>query len=99
MPNENREKLFTAYHLIGTKWTIHILFVLSQGPRKFSELARGIPLISEMALTRRLQDLQQNGLVQKTCFADRKPIFYELTPRGAALANFIPFLVEWALLH
>lgn len=35
---QDTEKLFTAYRIIGTKWTIYILCTLSQGPKKFSEI-------------------------------------------------------------
>ncbi|WP_342552189.1 helix-turn-helix domain-containing protein [Paenibacillus sp. FSL R7-0652] len=99
MPHEETEKHFTAYRIIGTKWTIHILFTLYKGPKKFSELARSIPLISEMVLTRRLKDLQQDGLVRKISCTEQRRIFYELTPKGAALASFIPCLIEWTRLH
>ncbi|KAA8746557.1 helix-turn-helix transcriptional regulator [Paenibacillus sp. UASWS1643] len=52
---EDPNKIFTAYRIIGTKWTIHILCALSQGPKRFGEIFDSIPSISEMILSRRLR--------------------------------------------
>ncbi|MGG4141797.1 winged helix-turn-helix transcriptional regulator [Paenibacillus algorifonticola] len=43
MFTEDPNKIFTAYRIIGTKWTIHILCTLSQGPKKFGEIFESIP--------------------------------------------------------
>jgi DNA-binding HxlR family transcriptional regulator len=92
---EDSNKLFTAYRIIGTKWTIHILCVLSQGPKRFGEIFESIPSISEMILARRLKGLQHDHLVKKTIRTHPAQIMYELTPKGAALATFIPCLMDW----
>ncbi|WP_445669404.1 winged helix-turn-helix transcriptional regulator [Paenibacillus sp. FSL R7-0198] len=92
---EDPNKLFTAYRIIGTKWTIHILCALSQGPKRFSEIFESIPSISEMILSRRLKGLQHDHLVKRTILTRPTQIIYELTPKGAALAAFIPCLMDW----
>ncbi|WP_222125281.1 winged helix-turn-helix transcriptional regulator [Paenibacillus xylanexedens] len=92
---EDPNKIFTAYRIIGTKWTIHILCILSQGPKKFGEISDSIPSISEMILSRRLKDLQHDHLVKRTILRRPTQIIYELTPKGAALATFIPCLMDW----
>ncbi|KQO04668.1 winged helix-turn-helix transcriptional regulator [Paenibacillus sp. Leaf72] len=66
MFTEDPNKIFTAYRIIGTKWTIHILCTLSQGPKKFGEIFESIPSISEMILSRRLKGLQHDNLVKRT---------------------------------
>ncbi|QOS79483.1 helix-turn-helix transcriptional regulator [Paenibacillus sp. JNUCC31] len=95
MFTEDTERLFTAYRIIGTKWTIHILCILSQGPKKFGEISESIPSLSEMILSRRLKDLQHDNLVKRTILTRPAQIIYELTPKGAALATFIPCLMDW----
>ncbi|MGC5772091.1 winged helix-turn-helix transcriptional regulator [Paenibacillus pabuli] len=89
------EKLFTAYRIIGTKWTIHILCTLSQGPMKFSDIYVNVPSISEAILSKRLKELQSDHLVKRICLTHPSKIMYELTPKGAALAAFIPSLMDW----
>ncbi|WP_405113452.1 winged helix-turn-helix transcriptional regulator [Paenibacillus sp. FSL K6-1217] len=93
---EDKEKLLIAYDIIGSKWTIHILFTLSYGPKKFSEMNRSIPSISQRILSRRLKDLQHHNLVKKTSLKCPPQTFYELTPKGVALATFIPCLMDWS---
>ncbi|MFS0856183.1 MULTISPECIES: winged helix-turn-helix transcriptional regulator [Paenibacillus] len=95
MLTSDTEKLFTAYRIIGTKWTIHILCTLSQGPKKFSEIYENVPSISEAILSKRLKDLQNDQLVKRKALTHPIQIMYELTPKGAALAAFIPCLMEW----
>ncbi|WP_405156819.1 winged helix-turn-helix transcriptional regulator [Paenibacillus sp. FSL K6-0108] len=95
MLTPDTEKLLTAYRIIGTKWTIHILCALSQGPKKFSEIYENVPAISEAILSKRLKDLQKEDLVKRTALTHPLLIMYELTPKGAALAAFIPCLMEW----
>jgi DNA-binding HxlR family transcriptional regulator len=95
MLTSGTEKLFTAYRIIGTKWTIHILCTLSQGPKKFSEIYGCVPSISEAILSKRLKDLQNDNLVNRTGLTHSIQNMYELTPKGAALAAFIPCLMEW----
>lgn len=60
----------TIYRIIGTKWTIHIICTLSQGPKKFGEIFESIPSIFEMILSRRLKDLQHDNLVKRTILTD-----------------------------
>uniref|UniRef100_UPI00406CE79B winged helix-turn-helix transcriptional regulator n=1 Tax=Paenibacillus sp. FSL L8-0340 TaxID=2954685 RepID=UPI00406CE79B len=95
LSTEDTEKLFIAYRIIGTKWTIHILFTLSYGPKKFGEISQSIPSISEMILSKRLKDLQHHNLVKRTSLKRPTQSIYELTPKGAALATFIPCLMDW----
>ncbi|MCZ1269486.1 winged helix-turn-helix transcriptional regulator, partial [Paenibacillus tundrae] len=73
----------------------HILCTLSQGPKKFSEIYENVPSISEAILSKRLKDLQNDQLVKRKALTHPIQIMYELTPKGVALAAFIPCLMEW----
>lgn len=95
MLTAENEKLVTAYRIIGTKWTIHILCALSEGPKKFGELYERVPNISEPILSKRLKGLQTEDLVTRTCLKQPHQIMYALTPKGSALAAFIPGLMDW----
>ncbi|WP_445668051.1 winged helix-turn-helix transcriptional regulator [Paenibacillus sp. FSL H3-0333] len=95
LSNEDREKLLIAYDIIGSKWTIHILFTLSYGPKKFSEMTRSIPSITQRILSQRLKELQHHNLVRRTSPQRPTRTMYELTPKGVALATFIPCLMDW----
>ncbi|WP_445667789.1 winged helix-turn-helix transcriptional regulator [Paenibacillus sp. FSL H8-0122] len=95
LSNEDREKLLIAFDIIGSKWTIHILFTLSYGPKKFSEINRSIPSITQRILSQRLKELQHHNLVKRTSPQRPTKTMYELTPKGAALATFIPCLMDW----
>ncbi|KOP68428.1 hypothetical protein AMS62_26650 [Bacillus sp. FJAT-18019] len=89
------EKLVTAYRIIGTKWTIHILCALSGSPKKFGKIYESVPCISEAILSKRLKELQTENLVKRTSLKQPIQIIYELTPKGSALATFIPRLMDW----
>lgn len=52
--------------LIGGAWTPELLWSLSDGPRRFSELRRDIPAISEKVLPARLRDLEKRGVLGPT---------------------------------
>lgn len=100
MSTTSSEKIYDTYDIIGTKWVIHILFSLSQSPKKFNQISEHIPSISDNLLSRRLKDLMLNRLVERhIAFLNPLQNVYELTPKGATLASFIPFLMEWANNH
>ncbi|WP_438497060.1 winged helix-turn-helix transcriptional regulator [Paenibacillus sp. IHBB 3054] len=95
LSTEDTEKLLIAYDIIGSKWTIHILFTLSYGPKKFSEMTRSIPSITQRILSQRLKELQHHNLVNRSSLKRPTQTIYELTPKGVALATFIPCLMDW----
>ncbi len=82
---------------LGDKWTILVLIILSQGPRRFSEICREIPDISKRMLTETLRDLERNGLVARTVFPTKPPsVEYRLTDLGGSLLEPLVDLVAWA---
>ena len=82
---------------IGDKWTVLVVMVLGNGPRRFNELKRLIRGISQRMLTLTLRNLERDGLVTRTVFATIPPrVDYELTPLGRSLLLPISAVGIWA---
>ena len=85
---------------IGDKWAIYTVDRLGEGPRRFSELNRGIDGITARMLTVTLRGLERDGIVTRTVHATVPPrVDYELTPLGRTLLATIGQLVGWADEH
>lgn len=87
-------------HAVGTiigKWKIEILWVLLPGARRFGELRRALPGVTQHMLTAQLRALEADQLVTRTAYAEIPPrVDYELTPRALALKPIFLALMEWA---
>lgn len=82
---------------IGDKWSMLLVMTLAGGPKRFNELHRAVPDISQKMLTQTLRDLQRDGYVSRRVFDTKPPsVEYRLTPLGQSL--IVPFghLIEWA---
>lgn len=85
---------------IADKWTTLVIGLLEAGPRRFSELQRGIDGISQKMLTQTLRSLERDGLVQRTIYAEVPPrVEYTLTPLGETLCAPIKAIRCWAEAH
>lgn len=81
--------------LLGGLWTPELLWALSSGPRRFSELRRDCPYISAKVLTSRLRDLERRGVITRTVMPTSPPtVEYRLTDLGAELLPAIRSIVE-----
>jgi DNA-binding HxlR family transcriptional regulator len=86
-----------AIELIGKRWTGAIVCVLAERPRRFGELAKAVPGLSDRLLSRRLRELEEEGLVER----DVEPgtpvrVTYSLTAAGAELGPAIDEIRVWA---
>ena len=85
---------------IGDKWTALIIGLLEEEPKRFSELQRSIVGISQKMLTQTLRNLERDGLVQRTVYAEVPPrVQYTLTPLGKTLCAPIAAVRRWAEEH
>src|SRR6266568_1301698 len=85
---------------IGDKWAIYVVDRLGAGPRRFSELLRGIDGITARMLTVTLRGLERDGIVTRTVHAAVPPrVDYALTLLGHTLREAIGQLVGWADEH
>jgi DNA-binding HxlR family transcriptional regulator len=82
---------------VGDKWSVQIVGLLGEGPRRFSELRRSIDGISQRMLTLTLRALERDGLVTRTVFPTVPPsVEYGLTPLGRTLLEPVLALSDWA---
>jgi len=85
---------------VGDKWSMLIVMILADGPKRFSELKRAIDGISQRMLTLTLRGLERDGLVTRTVTPSIPPrVDYELTELGQSLREPVQHLGEWAMAH
>ena len=83
---------------IGDKWTVLVVTTLGEGPRRFNELRRVIPSVSQRMLTLTLRNLERDGLVSRTVTPSIPPrVDYALTEMGRSLLKPVNALAEWAI--
>ena len=82
---------------VGDKWTVLVVTVLGEGPKRFNELRRALGSISQRMLTLTLRGLERDGLVTRTVFPTIPPrVDYELTKLGHSLLDPVSRLGLWA---
>ena len=85
-----------ALTLIGGRWKPTILFCLLHGRMRYSQLLKTIPGISERMLAAQLRELEKDGLVKRTVFAEvPQRVEYELTSVGMSAAPLLHSMSEW----
>jgi DNA-binding HxlR family transcriptional regulator len=96
-----RETCCSSYHqaveLVGKRWTGAILFVLLEGPTRFSEFKPLVPDLSDRLLSERMKELEAEGIVERRVM-DETPVRveYVLTEKGEALQPAVLALRRWA---
>ncbi|MFJ9179991.1 winged helix-turn-helix transcriptional regulator [Streptomyces sp. NPDC102360] len=88
-----------ALDVVSGKWKGLVLWELhAHGVRRFSELRRALLGVSEKMLTQHLRQMEEDGLVHRTVYAQVPPkVEYSLTESGAALNQALLPLGEWGL--
>ncbi len=82
---------------VGGKWTSLMILGLADGPRRFSQLRRLIPDISQRMLTQTLRDLQRDGYLTRTVYPTQPPsVEYKLTLLGHSFLALLRSLVQWS---
>ncbi|MFE3191401.1 winged helix-turn-helix transcriptional regulator [Nocardia sp. NPDC059240] len=82
---------------LGDKWTILVLVELSKGVRRFGELQRAIPGISQRMLTLTTKRLWRDGFLERTAYPTIPPqVDYRLTESGESLARVAFYLADWS---
>jgi DNA-binding HxlR family transcriptional regulator len=85
-----------ALELVGERWALLIIRDLLIGPKRFSEIQRGLPGIPTNILTARLNELEDSGLVRRRLLErPAKGVVYELTEAGLALDDAVLALGRW----
>lgn len=96
-PRELCSKFHKASELIGRRWTGAIIYLLLSARCRFATLRDAIPDITDRMLSERLQELELEGIVERTVVPDTPVrVEYSLTKKGRALASPMDAIAHWA---
>ncbi len=86
-----------ALDIIGGKWKSIILFRVLEQTRRFNELRRLLPNITQRMLTNQLRELERDGLIDRKVYAEVPPkVEYSVTAFGKTLRPVLTTLTKWA---
>lgn len=89
-----------ALDVIGGKWKAILLFRIMEETRRFNELRRLIPSVTQRTLTNQLRELERDGLISRKVYAEVPPkVEYSATELGQSLAPVLEALASWSELH
>jgi DNA-binding HxlR family transcriptional regulator len=87
-----------AIDLVGGKWKPLILYRLRDGTMRFGELQRAIPNVTQRMLTLQLRELERDGLVVRTVYAEVPPkVEYTMTEAARGLLPIMEALGRWVI--
>ncbi|OLT45237.1 MarR family transcriptional regulator [Saccharomonospora sp. CUA-673] len=79
------------------KWSLEVLDRLCERPRRFNELRKTVPEITQKSLTTTLRRLERNGMVERVIVSTRPlGVEYRIAPLGKTLQDLIDALLEWS---
>jgi DNA-binding HxlR family transcriptional regulator len=85
-----------AVDVVGGKWKTVILYQLSKERRRFNELRRLIPGVTQRMLTLQLRELERDGIIHREVYKQVPPkVEYYLTPFGETLIPIIELMFQW----
>ncbi|MFI7153498.1 winged helix-turn-helix transcriptional regulator [Nonomuraea sp. NPDC050022] len=100
IPAEHMAFIRQTLDRVGDKWSLLIIAVLESGPLRYTDLQRQVPGISQRMLSLTLRQLQQDGLITRTAYAEVPPrVEYTLAPLGRDLHQIVTSLIGWAADH
>ena len=94
--SENSCSLREVLDIVGGKWAMPIIYILSKGKMRFKEIERSIEGINTRMLVKELKNMEANGIVIREVFATVPPtVEYTLTEKGQKLIPSITALHNW----
>lgn len=82
--------------LLGNKWKVLILRELFIGTKRFGELSRGVPGISQKMLTQQLRQMEEDNLILRKIYPEVPPrVEYSLTDIGKSLSPILDAMHKW----
>ncbi|MFM6983389.1 MAG: winged helix-turn-helix transcriptional regulator [Chitinophagaceae bacterium] len=100
LTSEKKCSLKDVLDIIGGKWAMPIIYILSKGKLRFKELERNIEGINTRMLVKELKNMEANGILSREVFATVPPtVEYSLTKKGKKLMPSIRSLYEWGQMY
>src|SRR5216683_1925360 len=94
--DEDCSKVSQILARIGEKWSMLVVMLLRDGPRRFNDIKRNTGGISQQMLTRTLRGLERDGIVIRTIFPTSPPqVEYSLTALGRSMSEPVLAFGEW----
>jgi DNA-binding HxlR family transcriptional regulator len=85
---------------LGEKWSMLVVMLLRDGPRRFNDIKRNTGGISQQMLTRTLRGLERDGMLTRTIHPTSPPqVEYELTEMGLSLSEPASAFGQWVQEH
>lgn len=83
--------------LVGGKWKAVILYHLKDEPKRYNELRKEMPSITEMTLSLQLKQLEKDGLILRKVYGKKPPIkvVYSLTDFGKSFVPVLEAITKW----
>ncbi len=100
MPRQDFCSVERTTRIVGGRWKAALLEQLFQGKKRFSELKRSVPGITQKTLAQQLRELQCSGIVLRTVYPDAPPrVVYSITPLGETLRPLLNAMCNWGRSH
>ena len=85
-----------SINIFGGKWKPEIIYFLNQSPRRFNELKRLIPNVTQRMLTQQLRELERDGIIDRKQYLEIPPkVIYSMTDLGLSLIPIFNKLEKW----
>src|SRR3954454_2872481 len=97
---EDCRKVSQILARVGEKWSMLVVMLLRDGPRRFNDIKRNTGGISQQMLTRTLRALERDGMVTRTIFPTSPPqVEYRLTELGRSMSEPVLAFGRWVREH
>jgi DNA-binding HxlR family transcriptional regulator len=98
--NIERCPVTATMEIIGGKWKLLIMYLISNDINRFGKMSMMLKGISKQMLTSQLRELETDGIIERKIYAEIPPrVEYFLTPKGKSLLPIINMMKEWGLAY
>jgi|SRR5579871_2634819 len=94
--NLDRCPVTATMGIIGGKWKLLILYLISNDINRFGKLGMLLKDISKQMLTTQLRELENDGIIERKIYPEIPPrVEYFITPKGQSLMPIIDLMRDW----